>query len=220
MCGRFALNPTEAELRAHFSLHNSFVFKPKYNIAPTQLIPVVVFDNFNRPELVFMRWGFVPSWQKEQNGTGYINARLETIADKPTFKQAFAKQRCLIPASGFYEWQLIHKKKQPFFIYLKYEPLFAMAGIWSKPSAHDVFPTCAILTQGSQPETKMAEIHERMPVIVPPSGYATWLNIRAKLPNESAYLQSLNEKQIGSFPVSLQVNSVRFDSQDCLRPLS
>lgn len=220
MCGRFALNPTEAELREHFSLRNGFVFKPKYNIAPTQLIPVVVFDNFDRPELVFMRWGFVPSWQKEPNGTGYMNARLETLSDKPTFKQAFIKQRCLIPASGFFEWQLIHQKKQPFFIYLKREPLFAMAGIWSKPTTPDAFPTCAILTQASQPETKMAEIHERMPVIVAPSGYATWLNIRAKLPNESTYLQTVDEKQIGCFPVSLQVNSVQFDNQNCLQPLS
>ena len=220
MCGRFALNPTEAELREHFSLRNGFVFKPKYNIAPTQSIPVVVFDNFDRPELVFMRWGFVPSWQKEQSGPGYMNARFETLSDKPTFKEAFAKGRCLIPASGFYEWQLIHTKKQPFFIYLKQEPLFAMAGIWSKPSASNAFPTCAILTQASEPETKMAEIHERMPVIVSPAGYATWLNIRAKLPNNTAYLQTIDEKQIGSFPVSLQVNSVQFDHLDCLRPLS
>ena len=220
MCGRFALNPTEAELREHFSLRNSFVFKPKYNIAPTQLIPVIVFDNFDRPELVFMRWGFVPSWQKEQSGPGYMNARFETLSDKPTFKQAFAKNRCLIPASGFYEWKLIHKKKQPFFIYLKQEILFAMAGIWSKPTTSDAFPTCAILTQASEPETKMADIHERMPVIISPSAYATWLNIRVKLPNESAYLQTIDEKHIGSFPVSLQVNSVQFDHLDCLRPLS
>lgn len=219
MCGRFALSTTEAALRAHFFIRNSFVFKAKYNIAPTQLIPVIVFDKFNQPELVFMRWGFVPSWQKEVTGAGYINARLETISEKPTFKQAFAQKRCLIPASGFYEWQLIHQRKQPFFVYLKHHLLFGMAGIWSSPATSDLFPTCAILTQAAEPQTKMAEIHERMPVIVPPAGYAAWLNPRSKVPDVSASLMP-QETQIGYFPVSMQVNSPQFDQADCLRPLS
>ncbi len=219
MCGRFALKTTEAELRAHFLIRNSFVFKEKYNIAPTQLIPVVVLDKFNQPELVFMRWGFVPSWQKEPSGPGYINARLETISEKPTFKQAFAQKRCLIPASGFYEWQLVQQRKQPFFIYLKQALLFGMAGIWSSPATSDLFSTCAILTQPTQPETKMAEIHERMPVIVPPAGYSAWLNPRTKVSDISAVL-SPQETQMGIFPVSMQVNSPQFDHADCLRPLS
>jgi putative SOS response-associated peptidase YedK len=219
VCGRFALNTTEAELRAHFSLKNSFVFKSKYNIAPTQIIPVVVLDKVGLPELVFMRWGFIPSWQKTPESTGYINARIETISEKPTFKQAFEQKRCLIPASGFYEWQLIHQRKQPFFVFLKNQPLLALAGIWALPTASDLFPTCAILTKSADAESKMGELHERMPVIVPGSDYLSWLNTHRKSEIQVSSLLP-TERNIGYFPVSLQVNSPQFDHPDCLRPLS
>jgi putative SOS response-associated peptidase YedK len=220
MCGRFALNTTENELRAQFLVKNSFVFKAKYNISPGQIIPAFVLNKLAQPELVFMQWGFVPTWKKEPNSKGYINARLETVLEKPTFKQAFLKSRCLIPATGYYEWQVIHQRKHPFFIYLKNQPLFAMAGIWAPPSESGLLPTCAMLTEATEEESEMAKIHERMPVIVPPAGYAVWLNTQIK--KEAAILEGLlpKETSLGYFPVSMQVNSPQFDHPDCLRALS
>ena len=222
MCGRFALNINETELRSHFALKNGFVFKEKYNIAPTQTIPVIILSQLGLPELVFMRWGLIPSWQKEvnvSNTVGYFNARVETLAEKPTFKQAFTQRRCLIPATGFYEWRLIHERKQPFFIYLKHQPLFALAGIWAMPTVTTGLPTCAIITQATQENSSMAAIHSRMPVIVPLSQYQTWLNPRTKMPDMLPSILS-TEAEFGYFPVSLQVNSAKFNHPDCLRPLA
>lgn len=217
MCGRFALNTSEAELRAHFLIKNSFVFKPKYNIAPTQIIPVVTLDSVGKPQLVFMHWGFIPTWQKTTL-TEYSNARIETIEEKPTFKQAFLQKRCLIPASGFYEWQLIHQRKHPFFIYLKTQPLFAMAGIWNMAIDSGFLPTCAILTQASQKNSKIAEMNERMPVIISASKYQTWLQPRGHLAQLARCFNT--ESEIGFFPVSSQVNSPKFEHPACMRPLS
>lgn len=219
MCGRFALNTTEMELRAHFNAQNSFVFKPKYNLAPNQIVPVIIFNQFNLPELVFMQWGFTPTWNKDPDAQKYINARIETVSEKPTFKQAFLQKRCLIPASGFYEWQLLNGRKQPFYVYLKNQALFGMAGIWAAPTEEGVFPTCAILTESSPEGSKMAAIHERMPVIMSPSSYAAWLNPRAKVAEITEALL-LKQMAIACFSVSLQVNSPKFDSPDCIRPLS
>jgi putative SOS response-associated peptidase YedK len=220
MCGRFALNTTEDELRAQFLVKNSFVFKAKYNISPGQIIPAFILNKLGQTELVFMQWGFVPSWKKETNSKGYSNARLETVLEKPTFKQAFLKNRCLIPATGYYEWQVIHQRKQPFFIYLKNQPLFAMAGIWAPASEASLLPTCAILTEEAEKESEMAKIHERMPVIVPPLGYTNWLNTQIK--KEAVILDELLPKETALcyFPVSIQVNSPQFDHPDCLRALS
>ena len=221
MSGRFALNTTEADLRAHFSLKNSFVFNPKYNIAPAQLIPVVVLDKLGQAELVFMQWGFIPSWQKNPHSTGYNNARIETVLEKPLFKQAFEKKRCLIPVSGFYEWRLIQKRKQPFFVYLNKMPLFALAGIWALPTEAGLFPTCAILTKEVAKESKMAKLHDRMPVIVPKIDYMTWLKKRHLTCLDLEKNPEINpEINLDYFPVSLEVNSPLFDSPDCLRALS
>lgn len=164
MCGRFALYADESEIVSHFSLSHGFSMRSRYNIAPTQTIPVITSW---QGKMEFFRWGFIPPWEKEVHAAGYMNARAESITEKATFKQAFISKRCLIPASGYYEWRSIGQQKQPYFISLKNKPLFAFAGIWS--SHH----TCAILTK--EAPVNLQSLHPRIPLVIPREFYQSWL---------------------------------------------
>jgi putative SOS response-associated peptidase YedK len=201
MCGRFVQTSSPKKLSERMRLPEGSLFdRPRFNVAPTQPIAVI------RPgELVALRWGLVPSWSKD--GKGFINARAETAAEKPTFRSAFKKRRCLIPADGFYEWQKTEGgKKQPFFIRMRDEEPFAFAGLWEGE-------TCAILTTAAN--DLMRPIHDRMPVIFAADDYERWL-----AEPDASLLRSYPAEAMRAYSVSTYVNNAKQEGPKCIEPLA
>lgn len=220
MCGRFTLTVDPAELQALFGLSEPppSELGPRYNIAPTQAVAVVA--NEAPRKLALMQWGLIPSWAKDPKiGNSLINARGETVAEKPAFRAALKKRRCLILADGFYEWrQGEAKAKQPYFIQLKDGRPFAFAGLWEawKPAGEAAWRrTCTIIT--TSPNALMAPLHNRMPVILPPEAYAAWLT-PGELPTVEALalLQPYPAEAMAARPVSARVNNPRHDAPDLM----
>lgn len=215
MCGRFSLTFSAEELSEVFQLDEiPPSFPPRYNVAPSQPIAAVL-KTIDRPSRHFslLRWGLIPSWSKDPAiGNRLINARAETVGEKPSFRTAFKRRRCLIPASGFYEWQKKEQGKQAYYFHLKENQPFAFAGLWE--TWQDI-PTGTILTtaanQLSQP------IHDRMPVILKPEDYDRWLDPTNQA---SEVLQSLLKpfpsEEMEIYPVSNKVNNPANDSPECV----
>jgi putative SOS response-associated peptidase YedK len=175
MCGRFTLGLTADAFASAFAVEVDLELEPRLNIAPTQPIATVVqsSQDFHR-QLQLMRWGLIPSWAKDAAiGNKLINARSETVMEKPSFRAAFKYRRCLIPADGFYEWKKLERRKQPYYFYLHNHNPFAFAGLWE--SWNDIL-TCTILT--TKANERVQPIHERMPVILHPKDYDRWLDSR------------------------------------------
>ncbi|QDU39428.1 Putative SOS response-associated peptidase YedK [Maioricimonas rarisocia] len=222
MCGRFTLHAPPQLIREAFSLFRDPELAPRYNIAPSQPIAVVRFDENRTPrEWDLLRWGLIPSWAKDSKiGYKMINARGETVASKPSFRAAFKRRRCLIPADGFYEWEKRDEgPKQPWYMTQPDGEPFAFAGLWESWSDPDggVIESCTIITTEANDE--MARLHDRMPVILPPDDYDVWLDPSIE---EAKTLQPLlvpYEGELKFTPVSTEVNSPRHDSPDCIRPL-
>lgn len=173
MCGRFSLTADEKQINMFFELSGGIApYVPRYNGAPTQLLPVITTEEPRKLQL--FRWGLIPRWSKEISRTPLINARSETIDQKPSFKTAFREKRCLVPADGFYEW-LHSGRKLPYRFTMKDESLFAFAGIWDywrQPTGETLHSFAIITTEANQ---LMAPIHDRMPVILDKSNFNTWL---------------------------------------------
>lgn len=215
MCGRYALNATAGELIEHFKLLACPEFGLRFNIAPTSIIPIIR----NKPDAgrvgQLVKWGLIPSWAKDASiGAKLNNARGETVAEKPSFKTSFARHRCLIPASGFYEWHTVAGKKQPYFIYPT-DPggMFAFAGLlaaWKAPDGNTIVSTC-IITTG--PNEIMAPIHDRMPVILEPGQFDAWLD--PANPGPVDMLRPCDAALMEAYPV----NPLRSDGPECLEPL-
>ncbi len=221
MCGRFTLTLNGVALQQAFP---QFLIpaqvQPRYNIAPTQ--PVAVVPNDGQKRLDFFVWGLIPSWAKDPTiGRRMINARAETLAQKPSFRAAYRRRRCLILADGFYEWQRVDPgPKIPYRITLRDGQPFAFAGLWETwlaPDGSEV-RTCAIIT--TQPNELIAPIHNRMPVILPPEAYDRWLSPEEQ---SATALQSLLRPYpadaMRMYPVSRQVNNPRLDDPACIEPL-
>lgn len=206
MCGRFCLDTDLQSVIQHFELKQNVVLKPRYNIAPGQVIPVIRKPGY----LEFLRWGLRPAWLKPEHNA-FINARLETITEKPSFKQAFHKRRCLILANGYYEWRQIGKIKQPYFICLPQRELFAFAGIWDGDS-------CSIITMPAQ-QANIKLVHDRMPLVLNVSSYGQWLNYSENIQTIQNLIQENIVQQFLVHPVSTQVNSPQHDSELCIQPL-
>jgi len=220
MCGRYNLRANPRELAEVFQLLHEIDLKPRFNIAPTQQVAVVRLADKHR-EMSLMRWGLVPAWAKDPKaGPALINARAETVATKPTFRTAFKKRRCLIPASGFYEWQKGEgKAKQPFHIHLKKDHPFAFAGLWETWKGEDAEPieSCTIITTDAN--KLMASIHDRMPVILPDEVYDQWLDPKLEDAKElESLLVPYPGKDLVAEPISTIVNSPRNDSPAVLEP--
>ena len=224
MCGRFTLIeaiPWLAEIMGLENPEKVGDVPPRYNVSPGTEVAIVRAKEStekNARELALARWGLVPFWAKEPDfGARTINARSETAARKPAFRAAFRYRRCLIPADGFYEWAGSGRKKQPFFIHLENGKPFAFAGLWESWTGADgsVLETCTILT--TEANEKLAELHHRMPVILPEASYADWLNPRE---NRAKVLQPLLKPYpsdaFAYYPVSERVNSPRNDDAGCL----
>jgi len=222
MCGRFALSAPVDAIRQHFKLREEVALPPRYNIAPTQQVAVVRADGSGNNELVMMRWGLVPFWAEDSRiGARLINARAETLDEKPSFKVPFRTKRCLIPADGFYEWQAIpgQKGKQPYFIRLRDGEIFAFAGLWSSWTDHvsgKVVESCTVIT--TEPNALVAKIHNRMPVILVPEEYGQWLDRHCKPEVLLKLCTPFDAARMESYPVSPLCNSPAHDLPDCLRP--
>jgi len=215
MCGRFTLqNPPEVLAKA-FNLRELPDIEPRYNIAPSQLVAVVRHtEDHNR--LDFMKWGLIPNRAIDVTHTS-INARSESVDEKPAFHHAVKYNRCIIPATGFYEWVPIENRKQPYYVRLLNSGIMAFAGLWDKWEAEDGthIETCCILTTSAN--EMMKPIHERMPVILQPEDYNLWLNRNMHDPHELQKLyKPFPSDLMVAHPVPDLVNMPRFDSASCI----
>jgi putative SOS response-associated peptidase YedK len=234
MCGRY---PNAKDLSELIKLVDVVMraafFGPRYNIAPTQMAPVI-FMGRQQPELKLMRWGLIPSWAKDENtGNALINARIETLTTRAAFKQAYQQRRCLVPADSFYEWQEREGKRQPFRVMLKSGEPFCFAGLWGRwirpptseqpdtdlpeaPPSQTVESFTIITTQAN---AVMAPLHDGMPVMIRPEHYRWWLEHK---PGNDLYQSALNsplEVPLKIYPVSNLVNSVKTDDPRCIEPV-
>ncbi len=221
MCGRYTLTVDPADLQDLFELTEPVPagLSPRYNIAPTQ--PVAVIANGSQRKLELFRWGLIPSWAKDPDiGNRLINARSETLADKPAFRAALKKRRCLIVADGFYEWKRGGQRKTPMYFQLAQGQPFAFAGLWETWTGPDqaLVKSCTIITTRANPVVE--PVHDRMPVILPAAAYAEWLS-PGELPAEriQAYLQPFSAP-MQVFAVSQAVNNPAHDSPECVRPIN
>ncbi len=221
MCGRFTIRVETPEVVDALEVGSvTEAVAPSYNVAPGTGVPVVVLEDGLRV-LKRFRWGLIPSWAKDPSiGNRLINARGETVAEKPAFRKAFAQRRCLIPADGFYEWKAGPAGKEPWYITLKDRPVFAFAGLWERwkdPEGEEVL-SCAIITIAAN--EFMKPIHHRMPVILPAGAEARWLDPALK---DRAALEALlipyPSNLMQAHPVARTVNSPRNDSEQCVLPL-
>lgn len=219
MCGRFALFADGQAIAEQFDVVVDHQLAPRYNIAPTQPVAAVRLDERSgERELTYFQWGLIPSWAKDPAiGSRMINARSETVAEKPSFRAAFKRRRCLIPASGFYEWQKMGESKQPTFIQAAGGGLFGLAGLWEIWHSSDggVLETCTILT--TRPNELVAPIHNRMPVIVDPLDYSMWLDPGDNPEDGLHLLRPYESQEMEAYPVSTAVNNPRNDSAACIR---
>lgn len=223
MCGRYALTTPPEVLAALLHLQRmEYDLVPRYNIAPTQMVAVVRADAERRRELVPMRWGLIPFWAKDRTiGARMINARSESAALKPAFRQAMRRRRCLIPASGFYEWKKLGKRKQPYYIRRTDDAPLGFAGLWeswSDPQGGETLESCTILTTDSN--GLLRQVHDRMPVILDPDGYDLWLDPDEEDPQRVRRLLAAAPSEVFSvYPVHTRVNSPGNDDASLIEPL-
>lgn len=222
MCGRYTLKADKKQLTETFvDLEFPNNMPSRYNIAPTQ--PIAVVANTGENKVDFFTWGLIPSWAKDPAiGSRMINARAETLAEKPSFKTAYKRRRCLVLADGFYEWkkELGSSVKTPMYIQLESQEPFAFAGLWeswhNSDGSHIL--SCTIIT--TAPNELMASIHNRMPVILPPAAYPQWLDPAEQNPsNLQPLLQPYPSEEMTAFPVSRTVNNPRNDTPECVIPV-
>jgi putative SOS response-associated peptidase YedK len=214
MCGRFTLRrPAKVNIQG-LPTGELFAVGPRYNIAPSQNV-LAVTERGEQRFLSYFQWGLIPSWSKE--AAGFINARAETLAEKPSFSEAFEKRRCLIPADGFYEWKKSGKFRQPHFFQLKNESPFAFAGLWDEwRGTSGLIISCAIITTTAN--ALLESIHDRMPVILRDEDQDSWLRSNAKPPELRSLLAPFPASEMKSFPVGLDVNHADVDEERLVQP--
>src|ERR1700758_428121 len=219
MCGRYRLSRRKQIIEEHFDTADwQDDWSPRYNIAPTQPVPVIR-QHPKEPvrQISSMRWGLIPNWAKEPSmATSTINARSETAAAKPAFRDPIKFRRCLIPADGFYEWSRKGASKQPFCFELNEGELFAFAGLWDgwKDPNGEWVKTCSILT--TTPNAVTSAIHDRMPVILDPGSYDLWLDPGMQdVGAISELLKPYDARVMRCYPVSTRINSVANDDEEC-----
>ncbi len=216
MCGRFTLTLNGEQLQAAFpQFHIPAVVQPRYNIAPGQ--PILAVPNDGRQTATFFLWGLIPAWSKKPRG--FINARGETLAEKPSFRAAYRRRRCLILADGFYEWPRGKGPKVPWWFHRPDGKPFALAGLWEvwpSPEGGEI-PTCTIITVPAN--EVVGQVHPRMPAILPPEAYEAWLDPTEQRPEAlQALLRPYPAEALQGTPVSPKVNDPSFDDPACLTP--
>ena len=219
MCGRYSITTAPEAMRRLFNFEDVPNLPPRWNVAPTQAAPVVrETDGVRR--LDQLRWGLVPSWSKDMSGAArMINARAETVAEKPAFRAAFRQRRCLVPADGFYEWQPRGREKQPFRVTLRDAAPFAFAGLWeswTRPEDGEVVETYCIIT--TEAAASIAHIHHRVPVMLDPGDFAAWLG--GPFDRLAALLRPMADARLESHEVSPRVGNVRNDDAGLIEPVA
>ena len=208
MCGRFAFYSPRESVQEYFGVEVPFAFEPRYNVAPSQEVMVIRQQANTQPETEMLKWGLVPFWAKDSEiGSRMINARAETVAEKPAFRQAFKQRRCVILADGFYEWHTEEGRKTPYFISFKVDHPFGMAGLWENWHANDQPPleTCTIITTAAS--RSISRLHERMPVILDAPTTMDWIQPECEPDALLAMLKSCDDGEIQAWPVSRTVNN-------------
>jgi putative SOS response-associated peptidase YedK len=219
MCGRYSLVPTDNIAERFDVQQEQLALLPRYNVAPSQSLPVVVRNSPNR--LVEMQWGLIPSWSKEPRAQfSTINARAETISKSPVFRGPFKSRRCLVPASGFYEWQRTSNGKQPFCIRLKDDDLFAFAGlydIWHDANGNELYSYTVITTA---PNELVAPIHNRMPVILRRDDEEAWLDKQTQSARLMSLLVAYPAEEMEAYPVSRALNNPANEGAELMQPIA
>ena len=214
MCGRFFLGVKAGDIMEHYNAPPPDLFTARYNIAPTT--PVLA---FHQGRFDLFRWGLIPAWAKDISlGNRMFNARAETVAGKPSFKKAYRRRRCLVPASGFYEWRQEKGRKQPYCCHID-QRLFSMAGIcehWQDAEGNEI-QSCAVLTTDAK--GKMRELHQRMPVYIAPQDYATWLDCRNDSTDEADRLLAETAPDYDFYAVGAAVGNSRNEGPGLIEPL-
>jgi putative SOS response-associated peptidase YedK len=221
MCGRYAITTAPQAMRRLFAYANEPDFPPRYNISPTQPIPIVRLVDGQR-FLALVRWGLIPSWVKDPREFSLLfNARGDSVLDKPAFRAAMRRRRCLVPADGFYEWQQDGARKRPHFVRLRDGGPMAFAGLWETwmgPNGEELESAVIITTDANR---LLRPVHERMPVIVPPEAFDLWLDCaRADAELAAALLAPAPEALLEAYEVSPAVSRAANDSPDLIAPLS
>jgi putative SOS response-associated peptidase YedK len=218
MCGRFTLHTPYDQLGEHFGIADMPETAASYNIAPSQTVPAVRVGE-QRRELVMLRWGLVPAWARDAKTTyRMINARAESVAEKPAYRTAFRRRRCLVPADGFYEWRQTADGKQPYYIRMKNAGIFAFAGLWEHWEGNDeVIESCTIIV--TEANDIIRPVHDRMPVIIAPADYTQWLDPERQEPASlRPLLRPYPAEAIEVYPVSRRVNSPKNNDAECIAP--
>lgn len=223
MCGRFTQTASPEVIAEQFQLKERPLFTARYNIAPSQSIAAIRITPESSTRIcVLLRWGLIPSWANDLKiGAQCINAKAETVTERPAFRAAFKKRRCLVLADGFYEWQIQGSRKQPMWIGLKTKRSFAFAGLWEhwQPPEGASVETCTIIT--TEANDFMKPIHARMPVMLPPSSYDHWLDPGCSdVAVLTSFLRPCPSEDLMAYPVSTLVNNPRNDAHQCLEPLA
>ncbi|HBU81787.1 MAG TPA: SOS response-associated peptidase [Paenibacillus sp.] len=222
MCGRFTITDPIEEImdRYYASIAEGFEYKPNYNAAPMQFIPTII-GSKDGNRLGSLRWGLVPNWAKDEKiGNKMINARAETLTEKPAFKRLLSSKRCIIPCSGFYEWKKDGSVKQPMRILMKDDSIFSLAGLydtWIDPEGKKL-STCTIIT--TEPNRLMADIHDRMPVILRPQDEADWLNKELDKESVLRLLSPYEADEMIAYKVDSAVGNVRNNNEELIKEVS
>ncbi len=215
MCGRFFLDAKAGEIIEHYQVPPPDLFAARYNIAPTTPVLALRDGRFDH-----YRWGLVPSWAKDPAiGNRMFNARAETVAEKPSFRNAYRRRRCLVPASGFYEWRQEGGRKQPYCCHIDHR-LFSMAGIcehWQDPAGNEI-ESCAIIT--TEASGRMAELHQRMPVYIAPADYEAWLDCTSDRTDAADRLLRQTAPDYDYYAVGAEVGNSRNEGPGLIEPLS
>ncbi|MDD4905926.1 MAG: SOS response-associated peptidase [Methylobacter tundripaludum] len=216
MCGRYSLIATGQQIMDHFRLLSLPVHNPDYNIPPGQKILAIVQLEDGSNRAVNLHWGLIPSWSKDRTISSHlINARAETLTEKPSFKKAYQQRRCLIPATGFFEWQSIGAGKQPYHIHKPDNALFAFGGLWEHwEQDQETVYSCTIITTVAN--DKIAPIHNRMPIIIAPDDYNRWLDKKTAIVEIADFLAADAYRNMQVIPISTRVNNPLHNDESCL----
>jgi putative SOS response-associated peptidase YedK len=218
MCGRYTLSMAMDRVAAAFGAQNVPEDRPRYNVAPRQIVAVVGLKADGTRSIAHLRWGLVPSWANDPNsGPRPINARAETLLERPMFRSLFKSKRCLIPSDGLYEWRKVGKAKQPFHIRLRGGGVFGFAGLWDVWGEGDgKIASCCIVTVEANEIVR--PVHERMPAIIPPECYGDWLDPETPTDRLMSMLKPFPNEEMETVPVGQAVNSPANDGPECLIP--
>ena len=221
MCGRYTLSRPQSVLRELLGRTSDTEYHPRFNVAPGQLVPIIVRDRTVTSQVREMQWGFRSHLaRKAQNVSGAINARVETVSEKPLFRDSFHSRRCIVPADGFYEWQSTTSGRQPYFVQLDDHAAFGFAGLWSQSpnQTGELIDTFTILT--TRANTLLSNLHGRMPVILNGRDRKAWLNFETQVIPSDSFDKPYPSSRMTMTPVNRVVNNAHNDSADCLQTVT